>query len=115
MPPNSPPTSDWPNRVGKIVVEALLFSHVVSWKKFDAAVAVAVIEIGGCLATRTEPANASNGKDTADHIWATQIAHAVVNGLFEAGLITQQDSERATEIVAEEISTTLNLGDQPPG
>jgi hypothetical protein len=107
----TPPTPNWSNRIGKVVTESLLFSKLIAWPAFDAALAVAVAEIAKCLAKASDAAEA-NGR-SPDQAWVAEVANSIIASLLKIRLVPKQDADRAIEIVLEELTTTLALGDRP--
>jgi len=49
-----------------------------------------------------------------DKAWNDRIAELAVDALLTAKLLRKEDFSRAVEIVSEEISVRLTLGDRPP-
>jgi hypothetical protein len=47
--------------------------------------------------------------------WSDRFAALAVDALITAKIVRKDDLERAVEIVSEELSVRLSLGDNPPG
>lgn len=46
--------------------------------------------------------------------WSKSVASLAVDVMIDAGFIKQEDFDKAVEVMSEEISTRLVMGDYPP-
>ena len=55
-----------------------------------------------------------NWRDETPEQWSHRVALVAVDALLHPGIVSSEQFEKATEIVAEEICARLNVRDYPP-